>query len=417
MSDIIVEGLSRLEGSVNIQGSKNAVLPIIAATVLSNGRSYINNCPYLSDVLASIKILECLGAECKFEGNTLTVDSTNIDNYCVPDNLMREMRSSSLFLGAIIGRTGKAVICNPGGCELGPRPIDLHIKALKSLGATVNEYNGCIEFSSDNGLKGNEIQLSFPSVGATENIILASVTAKGRTVVRNCAREPEIVDLARYLNLCGAKIKGAGKDTVIVEGVKQLNGADYFVMPDRIVASTYISAAAITGGKINIKNIYPDNLNSIISVYKEAGCNFEINGNSLVVDAPNRLNAVSTVRSLVYPGFPTDSGPMLIASLTKSKGSTIFVENIFENRFRYVDELKRMGADISVEGKVAVVDGINETYGANCEATDLRGGAALVVAALGAKGKTKITKIEHIKRGYEDIVRDLSYLGADIKEV
>lgn len=417
MPDIYVEGKYKLNGKIKIQGSKNAVLPIIASTVLIDGKSVIKNCPKLSDVKASIKILEHLGAECEFIDDCLIVDSTNISKSSIPEQLMREMRSSSLFLGAILARTGNAEISSPGGCELGPRPIDLHIKALKGLGAFVKEETGNIEFSLPKGLKGNEIHLSFPSVGATENSILAATLAKGKTTIYNAAREPEIVDLANFINSCGGKIFGAGNDKITVYGVKKLSGSEYSVSFDRIVAASYISAAAVTGGDIILAGADKTHLSAVISAFEEAGCTFKYNENEIRVLAPNRLNSVSTVRSLTYPGFPTDAGPMFISALSFAKGTTIFVENIFENRFRYIDELKRLGATIKTEGKVAVIEGKSILYGANCVATDLRGGAALVVAGLGATGVTKIGEIHHIKRGYENIVRDLTKLGARIKEV
>ncbi len=414
MPEITVEGLHRLNGNLKIQGSKNAALPIIAATVLCNGKSVIENCPEISDVYASVNILKVLGADCEFKNNVLTVDSSNIENYRVPDNLMREMRSSSLFLGAILGRMKKAEICTPGGCELGPRPIDLHIRALKELGTCVFENGGYVCFDATKGLKGEKIHLSFPSVGATENLILASVTAKGITEITGCAKEPEIEDLANFLNSAGAKISGAGTDKVVVDGVDLLSGARHKVMPDRIVAATYISAVAATGGEIELNSVNTRHLTAVITPFTEAGCSFKDNGTSLKITAENRLKGISTVRSLPYPAFPTDAGPMLISALSGSCGTTVFVENIFLNRYSFIEELKRFGANIRLEGKVAVIEGVENLCGAKCECTDLRGGAALIVAALMAKGKSKIFKTEYIKRGYEDIVRDLKILGAHI---
>lgn len=417
MPDILVDGKYELSGDVYIQGSKNSVLPILAASVLTYGVSVIENCPALSDVRASINILKYLGAKCSFEGNSLTIDSRNISDYKIPDNLMREMRSSSLFLGAILGRMGKAEISSPGGCELGPRPIDLHIKALSELGATVKHKGGNILLQSKNGLVGSEIHLAFPSVGATENILLASVLADGITVVTNAAKEPEIEDLADFLISAGANIEGAGSDKIVIKGVRKLFGTRHKVIPDRIVAATYISCVAATGGNINLINAVPNHIRSVISVFEEAGCEFKERDNILSVKANDRINSISTVRTLTYPAFPTDAGPQLISALSLSKGTTVFVENIFQNRFRYIDELKRFGANIKVEGKVAVVEGVESLSGTECECTDLRGGAALVVAALAANGTSKIRKTEHILRGYENIVRDLSGLGARIKYI
>ena len=417
MPDILVDGRYELNGTASIQGSKNAVLPILAATVLTYGVSVIENCPNLLDVKASINILKFLGAECSLEGCCLTVNSKNITNHKIPDNLMREMRSSSLFLGAILGRMGKAEISSPGGCELGPRPIDLHIKALKELGAKVTINGGNIILEAKDGLKGNDIHLAFPSVGATENIILASVLAEGVTVIRNAAKEPEIEDLANYLNSSGAYIEGAGSDRITIRGVKRLYGTRHRVIPDRIVAATYISCVAAAGGNIHLLNTVPNHICSVIAAFEEAGCEFTERGDMLSVRVKNRLKSISTVRTLTYPAFPTDAGPQLISALSVSRGTTVFVENIFENRFRYIDELKRFGANIKTEGKVAVVEGVNDLNGAECECTDLRGGAALVVAALAANGKSVIRKTEHILRGYEDIVRDLKGLGAQIEYI
>ncbi len=416
MPDIIVEGKNKLNGKIKVQGSKNAVLPIIAASILIDGKTVINNCPDLSDVKASMKILEYLGAKCSYKNNCLIIDASNIKGYGIPEKLMREMRSSSLFLGAILSRMQRAVICSPGGCELGPRPIDLHIKALKELGAETKEQNGNISFKLNGGIIGNNIHLSFPSVGATENVIIAAALGNGTTTLNNAAKEPEIVDLANFLNKAGARIKGAGSDRVVIEGVKRLNPIEYSVCFDRIVAATYISAAAICGGDIVLNGVNIGQLSSVVSVYEEAGCLFSAKNKDLRIIAPKKLKSVSTVRSLTYPGFPTDAGPLLISSLTVAKGTSIFVENIFENRFRYIDELKRLGASIKTEGKVAVIEGVSRLCGAKCYATDLRGGAALVVAGLGAEGVTQIGKTCYIKRGYENIVKDLSSLGAKIKE-
>ncbi|MCQ2454785.1 MAG: UDP-N-acetylglucosamine 1-carboxyvinyltransferase [Clostridia bacterium] len=414
MPDILVEGTYKLNGSVKVQGAKNSVLPIIAATVLCGGVCHIENCPKLSDVDASVKILEHLGAKCHFSGNILSIDPSGINDYVIPDNLMREMRSSSLFLGAILGRMGKARISSPGGCELGPRPIDLHIKSLKCLGADVIEHNGCVSLDVQNGLIGKEIHLSFPSVGATENTILAAVTAKGVTIIDNAAKEPEIEDLADFLKSAGAKIYGAGNDRIIVEGVKRLSSATHKIIPDRIVAATYISCVSSTGGDIELKDVNPAHIRSIISLYKEAGCEFSETTDSIRVKSNRRLKSVSTVRTLTYPGFPTDAGPALISSLSIAKGTTIFVENIFQNRFRYIDELKRFGANVQTEDRVAIIKGVKNLSGAVCECPDLRGGSALLVAALAARGNSVIKKTEHIKRGYEDIVFDISNLGGHI---
>ncbi len=417
MSKLIINGGKRLFGEVKIHGAKNSVLPILAATVLCVGTSVIHNCPALSDVNASINILKHLGCKCSLQNNTVTVNTANLKCNRIPDRLMREMRSSVIFLGAVLGKCGNAVISSPGGCELGPRPIDMHISALKKLGATVNERHGLIELDAPNGLKGAEINLSFASVGTTENVILAAATAKGITVIRNAAKEPEICDLADFLNASGARVYGAGTDTVTICGVDSLSCCTHAIIPDRIAAATYMSAAAITGGKITLRDITPSHLTAISAVFEEAGCEIFNSNNSLTVNAPEKLSRVSVVRTTVYPGFPTDAGPLVLAMLTKAQGTSIMVENIFENRYRYVDELKRLGAQIKIEGRVAVIEGVSSLYAANCNCTDLRGGAALVVAALAAKGTTVIGNISHIKRGYEAIDKRLELLGANIKEV
>ena len=417
MSKLIINGGNRLFGEVKIHGAKNSVLPILAATVLCKGSSIIHNCPVLSDVNASINILRHLGCKCSFKNNTVTVDTNELKCSRIPDSLMLKMRSSVIFLGAILGRCGSAVISSPGGCELGPRPIDLHISALKRLGAKVTESHGLIEFNAPEGLSGAKINLSFASVGATENIILAASTAKGITVIHNAAKEPEICDLADYLNACGARIYGAGTDVVTVYGVDSLKCCAHTVIPDRIAAASYMAAAAITGGKITLTNVIPSHLTAINSVFEEAGCEIRCDGKKLTIMAPQKLSRVSTIRTAIYPGFPTDAGPLVLAMLSKAHGTSVIVENIFENRFRYVDELKRLGARIKVEGRVAIVEGVDLLSGAPCKCTDLRGGAALVVAALAARGTTIVNDIHHIKRGYENIAERLSLLGADIKEI
>ncbi len=416
MSELVINGGKKLSGEICVQGAKNSVLPVLAATVLCGGECVIHNCPELSDVETSLKILAHLGCGCKKDGDTVTVNARDISDYSIPDTLMREMRSSVVFLGAVIGRTGKAVISSPGGCELGPRPIDLHLSSLNKMGVTVKEEHGYLNCTAENGLHGAEITLNFPSVGATENIILAAVLAEGDTVIHGAAKEPEISDLADFLNSAGARINGCGSDTVRIRGVKTLGGAEHSIIPDRIVAATYMACAAVTGGNITLKNVMPPHMASILWLFNESGCKVNINGKSINLLSPQRLLRVPTVRSLVYPGFPTDAGPIAAALLCKADGTSVFVENIFENRFRYVDELKRFGAKIKTEGKIAVIEGVTELSAADCKATDLRGGAALVIAALAANGKSRIGEIQHIERGYEDITENLRLIGADISK-
>lgn len=417
MERLIIKGGTRLNGNLTIQGAKNSALPILAATLLCGGKSILKNCPILSDVDAAIKILEYLGCKVERNGNTVIIDSDNITKSEIPQELMHEMRSSIVFLGAIISRMAKAKLSFPGGCELGPRPIDLHISALKKLGVTIIEEYGTLNCSLTKGLVGTKITLSFPSVGATENIMLASVMAKGETVIHNAAQEPEIIDLANYLISRGARIKDAGKSTVIIEGVESLSDTEYTVMPDRIAAATYLCGAAITGGNVTLDSINTDDIDGILPILEQAGCKLQIYTDKIHIIGPSIIRPVKNIRTMPYPGFPTDAQAPIMAMLCISSGTSMFVENIFENRYKHAGELVRMGADIKVEGKVAVVAGVKKLYGAQVVATDLRGGAALCIAALVADGTTTIGEIHHIDRGYEAIESELSKLGADIKRI
>lgn len=414
MSKLFIEGTKRLSGEIDVQGAKNSVLPILAATLLIKGISVIHNCPILTDVDVAIKILTYLGCTCQREGHTVTVDASNVVCDKIPDELMREMRSSVMFLGAILSRCKSAVISSPGGCELGPRPIDLHLKALTDLGYSIDDKNGYIICSKQGDRSKGRVNLSFPSVGATENAILASVRSRGRTLITGAAREPEIVDLADFLNKAGAKIYGAGTDNIEIFGVAELYGVEHDIIPDRIVAATYMSAAAVTGGDIRLRNIQPLHLTAVINSFCEMGCDIKTEESSLSITALRRPSAIRVTKTLVYPGFPTDAGPILVSALAVAQGSSVFVETIFENRYRYMEELSRLGADIRMHNKVAVIQGVARLTGAEVSCTDLRGGAALVVAGLAAEGRTEVDKIFHIERGYEDIENDLKALGAVI---
>lgn len=414
MGIITVTGGNKLSGELNVHGAKNSALPILAATVLIKGETVIHNCPKLSDINAAINILRHLGCIVKRDGHTITVNSKNITESFIPDSLMREMRSSIIFLGALIARTGNAKLSSPGGCELGPRPIDIHIAALKNLGVDITEEGGLLNCKVKNKLKGKIINFPVPSVGATENALIAATVAEGKTVIHNAAREPEISDLANFLRMAGAKITGENIGVIEVEGVKRLNSLEHRVISDRIEAATYMSCAAATGGEIYLKKINPDFLLPVIEVFNKSGCEIVTGVNGLWLKAPKQIKSVETVKTYYYPGFPTDAAPTTLAMLLKSNGATVFVENIFQNRFKYVDELKRFGANISVEGKVAIVFGKEKLYGAKVECTDLRGGAATVVAALSSVGTSFINKIYHIDRGYENLVENLKNLGADI---
>ena len=417
MDKLVINGSKRLTGEIEVHGSKNSVLPILAACVLSQGENIIHNCPILSDVDAALKILVELGCKVKREEHTVCVDSSGVNGFEISDSLMREMRSSVIFLGAILGRTGKAVLSTPGGCEIGLRPIDMHISAIEQLGAEVFEEHGRLHFECKNGLHGARVILPFPSVGATENIMIASCVAKGTTVIANAAREPEISDLADFLNGCGAKIHGAGDSTIIIDGVERLTATTHTVIPDRIAASTYLLAGAITHGRVCIKEIIPAHLGALIPVLKQSGCDISVSNRWICISSPPRLSRVKTVRTMPYPGFPTDVQAPLTAMLSVADGTSVVVENIFECRYKHVSELIRLGAKINVEGRTAVIEGVPYLTGASVVSPDLRGGFALVIAGLAAKGETVISGVEHIDRGYENPEKLLSALGADVKRI
>ena len=415
MSCLVIEGQKRLHGETGVQGSKNSTLPILAALLLCEGESLIHNCPDLSDVAGSINILRYLGCEVEYGSNTLVCRAKDLDKNHIPDSLMREMRSSIIFLGALLARTGSASMCFPGGCDIGLRPIDLHLKALSELGAEISDDHGVFRCTVPNGLHGANISLSFPSVGATENIMICASVAEGTTVITNAAREPEICDLADFLNGCGANISGAGEGTIIIEGVNRLSGTRHSVIPDRIVASTLLACCASTSGKIKLNHVIPSHLGAVLSIFRECGCDVDIRGSSIIMDAPVRLTAPKIVRTMPYPGFPTDAQAPIMAMTAKSKGTTLFVENIFENRYLHVNSLLRMGANIKVEGKVAALQGVECLHGAQVEAKDLRGAAALIAAALGAEGRTTLSGLKYLDRGYEDVEKTLRALGADVR--
>jgi UDP-N-acetylglucosamine 1-carboxyvinyltransferase len=417
MQKLIITGGKKLSGEVVLQGAKNAILPILAAAVLCDGEVVLTNCPKLSDTYAAMRILNHLGYRTTIDGNIITVKPSDFGSNEIPDELMREMRSSIIFMGPIVGKTGKCKMTFPGGCDIGPRPIDMHVSALRKMGVSIHEEHGQIDCIVEKRLIGAKIVLSFPSVGATENIMLAAVLAEGKTVIKNAAREPEIVDLARFLKACGAKIYGEGEGSITIIGVEKLHGCEYRIMPDRIAGATYLACAAASGGECLLKDCHPWDLDSIIPVFEQMGCYVNCYGTNIYICGKNSLKAVDTIRTMVYPGFPTDIQAIIMAVLCKAKGTTIFVENIFENRYKHVGALQRMGADIKVEGKVAVVEGVPILYGAKIEASDLRGGAGLVTAALSAEGTTEISGVHYIDRGYENIETVLSSLGADIARI
>ena len=415
MERLLINGGRELCGDVTVQGAKNSILPILAATILSGSESVIHNCPHLSDVEAACDILRYLGCSACWQGeNTLAVDTAGMNRCDIPEDLMRSMRSSVIFLGAILSRCGEAVISYPGGCELGPRPIDLHLRALKKLGVEIKEEKGFLSCRCEK-MRGEEVVFTIPSVGATENAILAACGAAGTTVILNAAREPEIVDLQAFLTAMGADVRGAGSSTVVVEGCGTLYSCSHRVISDRIVAATYLCACAGCGGNVLLKNCDYRHVSSVTHLLEEAGCRVRSDEHTVQLVSKGRLTGVRSVHTAPYPGFPTDAQAVLMAALLKSRGATVFVENIFKNRYRHVDELSRMGADISVAGKVAVVYGTEKLFAAPVRATDLRGGAALAVAALQAEGESEISQLQHIDRGYEDILRDLRAMGAEVR--
>ena len=413
MDKIIVQGGNRLTGEVNISGAKNAAVAIIPAVLLAESPCRIENVPNISDVKLSVRILTEMGATARWiNKNTVEIDPTTVDTNMVPGDLGRKMRGSYYNIGALLARCSHAIVPLPGGCDFGVRPIDQHIKGFKALGCTYSLNDGMIEVSAKN-LRGAHIYLDMVSVGATMNIILAAVKAKGRTVIENAAREPHVVDLANFLNSMGANISGAGTDVIKIRGVEHLRGITYSIIPDQIEAGTFMAAAAATGGDVLIKNVTPKHLESITAKLMEMGVTVIEYDDAVRVRRDGPLYKCN-VKTMPHPGFPTDMQPQIAALLSLAQGTSILNENVWENRFRYVDELKRMGAQITVEGKSAIIEGVDSLKGAPVRAVDLRAGAAMIIAGLAAEGVTKIEEIGHIQRGYEDIVEKFVGLGADM---
>lgn len=415
MSCYIVEGGKKLEGSVKISGSKNAALPIIAATILNAGTTKLYNIPNIHDTQVTLKILKYLGCMVNKSNDKIEINAKKISKKEIPENLMREMRSTVIIAGAILGRYKEVTFSYPGGCDIGARPIDLHLKAFKKLGINIVEEYGFIRCKCDK-IIGTNIDLDFPSVGATENIILATVLAEGKTVITNAAKEPEIIDLANMLNKMGAKICGAGTNNIEIMGVNKLKDISYRIIADRIEAGTMLCAGAVTGGNIKITDVNPEHITAILSKLEEAGCKLDIGKNFVQLMAPKKLRSTE-IKTMPYPGFPTDMQSIFGSMLTYAKGTSVITENIFENRFKYLQELQRMGAKNKQEGNVAIITGVKKLTGAKVKSTDLRGGAALIIASLVAKGKTEITNIEYILRGYENIEKKLKKLGAKIEYI
>lgn len=417
MEKLVVRGGRRLVGTVKTSGAKNAVLPIIVASILGKTPSHFDEVPMLEDVRTISEVLQCLGLSVTCpEPNVLDVDSRSLNSYEAPYELVRTMRASFLVMGPLLARLGRARISLPGGCAIGARPIDIHLKAFEALGVKIEQGHGYIEATVPNGMKGTSIYFDFPSVGATENVMMAASLASGTTILENVAEEPEIVDLANYLNKMGAKVRGAGTDTIRIEGVRELHGADYTIIPDRIEAGTFMIAAAMTGGDVIVENVLPEHQKALIAKLREAGALVEEDIDKIRVVGRLPLKGIS-VKTMPYPGFPTDMQPQIMAMMVISEGHSKVTETVFENRFMHVVELNRMGAWINTEGRSANIDGPFKLTGCDVRATDLRAGAAMILAGLVAEGTTKIGNLHHIDRGYENIVGKLRQLGADIERV
>ena len=416
MDTYIVNGGEKLYGKVQIQSAKNAVLPLLAASILTDELVKIRGVPPISDVENMLRILAEVGCTVKRRGDCTFIDSSNAISHEIPARLTKELRSSVFMLGSVLTRFRKAKISYPGGCDIGLRPIDLHLSGLKRLGVKIIEEGGFIECRADK-LAGAEILLDFPSVGATENIILAAVKAEGVTVIRNAAKEPEIVDLQNFLNAMGAKVSGGGGGTVVIHGVKKLYGVDYTPMKDRIEAGTYLIAAAMCGGEIETEGVSPENIAALLHKLRENGCKIYTKNDKIVLRSDKRLQAVDLVETMPFPGFPTDLQAQYSTLCTVATGTTLVVENLFETRYKFAAELKRMGADITVRNRTAVIRGVQKLHGAKVTAGDLRGGAALVLAGLVADGETTVLDLSHIDRGYADFEYKLKKLGAKIRRV
>ena len=415
MSRYIIEGGNPLEGSIDVKAAKNSVLPLLAACILTEDKVTLRNCPDISDITNMLKIMINIGCVVERDdmGN-ITVDSSDI--YCgeVPCVLAKELRSSIFLMGPMLSRVKKAKISYPGGCEIGMRPIDIHLSGLRELNIDINEEYGYLDCDASKA-EAAQIVLDLPSVGATENLMMASVFLEGKTVLRNCAKEPEIADLQNFLNLMGAKISGAGSSVRVIEGVKKLHGVEYTPIPDRIIAGTYIIAAAMCSGNVELRGVVPEHIYSLIAKLSKTACKIYCKNDKIIVKSKGRLRSLDRIDTMYYPGFPTDMQTQMLALQTISKGTSVIVENIFETRYKTVPEFKKMGADITVRDRTAIVRGVSRLKGAEVCATDLRGGASLVLAGLAAEGITEVKDIYHIDRGYEDMSRVLAELGAKIE--
>ncbi|MEW6182604.1 MAG: UDP-N-acetylglucosamine 1-carboxyvinyltransferase [Bacillota bacterium] len=412
----VIKGPNRLQGAIKVSGAKNSALPILAASLLCDGISVIEGVPRLNDIAVMCEVMRHLGVECTREGKDVHVDTANLRLEEISESLMRRMRASCLVLGPLLARFGRVKISLPGGCNIGLRPIDLHIKGLRALGAEIKERSGYLTAEAGK-LVGTEVHLDLPSVGATENLIMTAVFAKGTTVIRNAAREPEIIDLQNFLNRAGGKIRGAGTSTIRVSGVKSLRGPQgHRVVADRIEAGTHIIAAALTGGEVVVENVIPEHVEPLLAKLREAGVDLDLEGESIRVRREGPIKAVD-IRTMPYPGFPTDLQAPMCVFLAVARGTSVVTETVFENRFKHIPELRRMGVDVYIEGRAVVIRGVEKLSGAHVEAPDLRAGAALVLAGLIADNGTVIEKIEHIDRGYEELELKYRSLGAAIERV
>ena len=417
MEKIIVRGGNRLNGTVKIEGAKNSVLPVIAATLLaSNGKCIIKDVPTLSDVFTINEVLRNLNADVEFENNVVTVDASRELFEEAPFEYVRKMRASVLVMGSLLGRNGKARVALPGGCAIGSRPLDQHLKGFEAMGATVKVGNGFLDAEVNGRLKGAKIYLDFPSVGATENIMMAATLAEGTTIIDNAAKEPEIVDLANLLNKMGAKVRGAGTATIRIEGVEELSGTTHTIIPDRIEAGTFMIASAITKGNVLVQGAVSEHLSSLISKMQEMGVEIIEEETGLRVIGPEKLKAVD-IKTMPHPGFPTDMQSQMMALLLQAEGTGMITETVFENRFMHVEEFRRMNADIKIEGRSTIINGPAKLQGAEVAATDLRAAAALILTGLVADGITRVTELKHLDRGYVDFHGKLERLGANIERV
>lgn len=416
MEKLFINGGNKLCGSLDIVSAKNSLLPLLAGCILSEGNIVLHKVAKFSDVIYMTKILESLGCSVHFEENDLIINSENADKWLVKDEFTKKVRSSIFMLGPLLARFKKAKVAYPGGCNIGNRPIDLHIAGLKSLNVKITEMHGYI-ICDGSEMKSGEVHLDFPSVGATENLIMASVFLKGRTTIYNCAREPEIEDLQNFINSMGGKVYGAGSSTIVIEGVDKLHDTEYSPISDRIVAGTYLIACAMCGGNIFLEGAKKDHNNPLIDKLKNAGAIINEKKNGIEISSDKRLSAIQTIETQPYPGFPTDLQNQILTLQTVSKGTSIIVENLYESRFKICHELSRMGADIKIKGRTAIISGVDKLYGASVVASDLRCGASLVLAGLVAEGYTEIENIHHIDRGYLSIEEDLCKLNAEIRRI